>query len=406
MSPLSRQSKSTKPRNTKSDSNVKKGSTRRRTRTVNSGVDQTIAARVDSAQAPKSNSKFANPSIIGNANISSQPRWVKFSDEKLLDLRICDLELKLEDTAMVEYRDRLYSELKDRNLRVRPHCWLSDDWFSPDDVPGIAIPFYMAHRRLMRLERSQMLEVEGGTKEWCMRIMRHEAGHSIDTAFRLHRRKGYKAMFGNYSDPYPETYRPRPRSKKFVLHLEPWYAQSHPAEDFAETFAVWLKPKSRWRKEYDGWAALKKIEYVDQLMDRIGGERPKQTSRAKIDPVHRIDKTLREHYAERHMLYSLNAPSVFDPDLKKLFTTERPASRSKTAAAFLQKNRVELCKTIARWTGEYRYNINQVIREMIERCRLMKLYVAGDESDIKQDLLLMMTVHTMNYLHAGHRVAL
>lgn len=258
----------------------------------------------------------------------------------------------------------------------------------------------------MRLERSQMLEVEGGTKEWCMRIMRHEAGHSIDTAFRLHRRKGYKAMFGNYSDPYPETYRPRPRSKKFVLHLEPWYAQSHPAEDFAETFAVWLKPKSRWRKEYDGWAALKKIEYVDQLMDRIGGERPKQTSRAKIDPVHRIDKTLREHYAERHMLYSLNAPSVFDPDLKKLFTTERPASRSKTAAAFLQKNRVELCKTIARWTGEYRYNINQVIREMIERCRLMKLYVAGDESDIKQDLLLMMTVHTMNYLHAGHRVAL
>ena len=406
MSPLSRQSKSTKSRISKSDSNVKKGSTRRRTRTVNSGIDSTVATRVDSAQSPKSNSKFSNPSIISNANVSSQPGWVKFSDEKLLDLRICDLELKLEDTAMVEYRDRLYAELKDRNLRVRPHCWLSDDWFSPDDVPGIAIPFYMAHRRLMRLERSQMLEVEGGTKEWCMRIMRHEAGHSIDTAFRLHRRKGYKAMFGNYSDPYPETYRPRPRSKKFVLHLEPWYAQSHPAEDFAETFAVWLKPKSRWRKEYDGWAALKKIEFVDQLMERIGGQRPKQTSRAKIDPVHRINKTLREHYAERHALYSLNAPSVFDPDLKKLFTTERPASGSKTAAAFLQKNRVDLCKTIARWTGEYRYNINQVIREMIERCRLMKLYVAGDESDIKQDLLLMMTVHTMNYLHAGHRVAL
>ena len=121
----------------------------------------------------------------------------------------------------------------------------------------------MAHPRLMRLERNQMLEVEGGTKTWCMRILRHEAGHAIDTAYRLHRRKSYKSTFGNYSDPYPEYYRPKPRSKKFVMHLEPWYAQSHPAEDFAETFAVWLMPRSRWRKKYEGWTALKKVELVD-----------------------------------------------------------------------------------------------------------------------------------------------
>lgn len=347
-------------------------------------------------------SKKVAPKLV---HVDSAPAWVKLSDEKLLDLRICDLELDFENTPLVEYRDRLYDELKRRELKVRPHCWLSDDWFSPDDIPGIAIPFYMAHRRLMRLERKQMLEVEGGTKEWCMRIMRHEAGHAIDTAFRLHRRKGYKLMFGNYSEPYPETYRPRPRSKKFVFHLEPWYAQSHPAEDFAETFAVWLKPGARWRKDYEGWAAIEKIEWVDQVMAQLQGQRPKVTSRKKMDPVQRIKKTLRQHYSERQALYSVHSPSVFDDDLRKLFSTDRANGR-RTAASYLQSKRGELCEIVARWTGEYRYNINHVLREMIERCRILKLYIPEDEPAVPQELVLMLTVHAMNYLYAGHRVIL
>ena len=307
---------------------------------------------------------------------------------------------------MVEMRDQLYSELAAHGIKLKPHCWLSDDWFSPDGIPGIAVPFYMAHPRLIRLERSQMLEVEGGTKEWCMRIMRHEAGHTIDTAFRLHRRKSYKSVFGNYSDPYPDSYKPKPRSKKFVLHLEPWYAQSHPAEDFAETFAVWLSPKSRWRKEYQGWAALKKVEFVDGLMKQIAGTQPKVKSRAKVDPAHRINKTLREHYAERQAYYAVDMPSVFDADLKKVFPQTPESRRSKSAAAFLQKNRDDFCRTIAHWTGEYRYNINQVLREMIDRCRSLKLCVSGDEAELRQDLLILLTVHTMNYLHGARRVSL
>ena len=334
--------------------------------------------------------------------------WVELSDEDLLDLRICDLGLDIEGTQLVEMREKLYQELAQRGLKLKPHCWLSDDWFSPDGIPGIAIPFYLAHPRLMRLERKQMIEVEGGTKSWCMRILRHEAGHAIDTAFRLHRRKNYKTTFGNYSDPYPEDYKPKPRSKNFVMHLEPWYAQSHPAEDFAETFAVWLKPRSGWRKEYAGWSgALKKVEYIDQLMRQISGTAAKVKSRAKIDPVHRIKKTLRQHYADRHAFYSVDAASVFDDDLKKVFSQTPESRPSKSAAAFLQKNRAEFSRTIAQWTGEYRYNINQVLREMIERCRIMKLRVSGtDESELRQNLLIMLTVHTMNYLYGVHRVAL
>ena len=145
-----------------------------------------------------------------------------------------------------------------RGIRFRPHCWLAQEWFSPDGIPGIAIPFYLAHRRLMSIERRFMREVEGGNRNWLMRILRHEAGHAIDSAYRLRRRSRWRAVFGPASLPYPDTYRPRPGSRRFVQHLGAWYAQAHPTEDFAETFAVWLKPHSPWRREYRGLAGVRK----------------------------------------------------------------------------------------------------------------------------------------------------
>src|SRR5690606_6795849 len=138
-------------------------------------------------------------------------------------------------------------ELERRHIKLRPHVWLAEEWFAADGVPGIAIPFYLAHPRLIKLEQRQMLEVEGGTRDECMRILRHEAGHALDTAYRIRRRKQWREVFGPASKKYPEYYHAKPYSKNYVLHLDSWYAQSHPSEDFAETFAVWLKPDSRWR---------------------------------------------------------------------------------------------------------------------------------------------------------------
>jgi hypothetical protein len=341
--------------------------------------------------------------MASKRSADSSPAWQKFSDEKLLDVRICDLGLKIEDTTLVDMRGQLYAELAASGLKLRPHCWLSDEWFSPDGIPGIAIPFYLAHPRLKRLERSQMLEVEGGTKEWCMRIFRHEAGHAIDTAFRLHRRKRYREVFGNYSAPYPDHYRPKPRSKNYVLHLEPWYAQSHPAEDFAETFAVWLKPKSRWRKDYAGWKALKKVEFIDELMRSIAGKKPPIGGRSKVDPIHRIKRTLRDYYQERRSRYSIDCPSGFDIDLKKLFPQTPETRRSKTAAAFLSKNRAEFVRTVAQWTSESRYNVNVVLREMIDRCRVLNLRTGAVTPELKQSMLILLTVQTMRHLHRGQR---
>ena len=120
-------------------------------------------------------------------------------------------------------------------------CYLGDEWFSPAGSPAIAIPFYLAHPRLKTLEMHQMLQVEGGTPEWCQQLLRHESGHAIDHAYRFSSRDDWHAVFGSPETEYsPETYQPRPYSKGFVRNLPNWYAQAHPDEDFAETFAVWL----------------------------------------------------------------------------------------------------------------------------------------------------------------------
>ncbi len=349
------------------------------------------------------------PTSASRKNSRTRPNvgWAKYPDEQLLDQRICDLDLQIEGSLIEKCLGRLYQELQSRDLKLRPHCWLSDDWFAPDGIPGIAVPFYMAHPRLMRLERKQMLDVEGGTEPWCMRIMRHEAGHAMDTAFRLHRRKLYRQYFGRYNAPYPDSYRPRPHSRNYVQHLEPCYAQSHPAEDFAETFAVWLNPRSGWRRKYAGWKALRKIEFVDQVMVGLANQAPTVRSRAKVDPVNRIKKTLREHYSQRHQRYEVSCRNSFDLDLKKLFAQTARSRRSISAASFLQKNRADLSRRVAQWTGEYRYNISQVLREMIDRCRELELVASGDMKQLKQNAVVMLTVHTMNRLHGGHhRVAL
>lgn len=336
-----------------------------------------------------------------------EPEWADFSDAQLLQVRLCDLGVRIKGSRLEDRIEQLHRELTARGIRFRPHCWLSDEWFSPDGLPGIAIPFYLAHPRLERLERKQMLEVEGGTQDWCMRILRHETGHAMDTAYRLGRRRRWQDIFGRWSKPYPEHYQPKPYSKSYVLHLDSWYAQSHPAEDFAETFAVWLKPRSRWRSQYEGWPAIKKLEYVDRLMAEICERKPRVTSRAHFESVPRLRKTLREHYEEKRRRYGIDYPHYYDRDLRRLFSDAPEHARNASAAVFLRQNRRQLRHTIGEWTGQYQYTIDQVLNDMIERCRQLRLRLRRPELPTRRDAFVMLTVQTMNYLHGGHhRVAL
>jgi len=331
----------------------------------------------------------------------------RLTDEQLLDLRICELPLSIEGTALERRVARLYEELEARGLSFKPHVWLSEEWFSPDQVAGFAIPFYLAHPRLARLERRQMLEVEGGTEKACLRIMRHEAGHAIDNAFNLYRRRRYRELFGSFRRPYPNWYRPEPNSRDYVLHLPAWYAQAHPAEDFAETFAVVLAPATRWRRQYRGWPALHKLEYVEEIIRELAQKAPVDESRERVEELHEIDMTLREHYHRKRLHYAFQWPPDYDRDLLRIFSPEPRHKPYPSAVSFLRRLRRELCHEVAEGTGAHEYAIDQMLTQMINRCRELKLRVDLTEEHARRKLLVLLTVQTMNGIHSGyHRIAL
>jgi hypothetical protein len=335
------------------------------------------------------------------------PPWAALDDEALLDVRMCDLGLAIEGSGLEPRIQQLESELEARGLVFRPHYWLSDEWFCPDGVPGIAIPFYLAHPRLARLEQAQMLEVEGGTAEWCLKILRHEAGHAIDNAFKLRQRRRRRELFGPSSAPYPKYYLPRPYSKSFVIHLDAWYAQSHPDEDFAETFAVWLDPGGDWRSRYADWPAHRKLEYVENVMRGLAGKTPRVRTRRQVGLLSKLKKTLRAHYQERRGFYGLDHPDFYDRDLRRLFSDDPQHASYPSAAAFVSRFRKEARRRVGRWTGTYQYTIDQVIGDIVARCRQLKLRIVRPEEETKLEFIILLTVQTMNYLSSGrHRVAL
>ncbi len=347
---------------------------------------------------------FSTPERVRGGRVQE---WASWPDEKLLDLRLCDLDLSIEGSKLEGRIERIYRNLERRNIRFRPHYWLAEDWFTPDGVPGTAIPFFLVHPRLSLLERNKMMEVEGGTREWCLRILRHEVGHALDNAFGLRRKRKRQAIFGKSSQPYPDYYAPRPYSKKFVLHLDYWYAQSHPDEDFAETFAVWFRANSKWKRRYAGWPALKKLEYMDSLMKEIAGKKPLVRSRRRIDPISGVKKTLREYYSEKRVRYGLDYPDFYDRDLRRLFSNAPEYRKNPSAGTFLRRIRKEMRRKVAGWTGTYQYTIDQVLSDMIARCQELKLRITGPEDQVKLDFTVLLTVQTMNYLHSGrHRIAL
>jgi hypothetical protein len=329
--------------------------------------------------------------------------WASLPDQKLLQVRLKDLKVTVEGSWLEACVEDLYDELAQRGLRIRPHAWISNEWFSPDDTPGIAIPFYLAHPRLMRLERRMVIDVEGGTVPEAMRILRHEAGHVVQAAYQLHRRRRWQELFGRSSKRYPEYYRPNPGSRRYVQHLPLWYAQSHPDEDFAETFAVWLTPRSNWRQRYAGWPAMKKLKYVDELMAELAGKKPLLTRRLHVEPLTRLNQTLAEHYQKKQAHYAVGHPTIYDRDLLRIFSNNPKHRRAPAASAFLRSNRARIRQIVSKWTGEYQLTLDAVFDDMIGRCRELKLRAAGSERQLRMEFIVLLTAKTVHSLYSPSR---
>jgi len=327
--------------------------------------------------------------------------WESLSDEDLLKKKISKLGLQIEGTRVAPLIQQLYDELGKKGLIFRPPCHVGDEWFVPEGVPAIFIPFYLVHDRLRELERKMTLEVEGETPEWFMRLMRHEAAHAYSYAYGLYKKKRWQQTFGLASTEEKEFYRPRPYSRSYVVHLGDWYAQSHPDEDFSETFAVWLTPDLDWRTEYKGWKALRKLEYLDELMQSIAGRPPAHQPRYSPEDYNCLDIKLKTHYARKRKLYEDSYPDFYDNDLKTLFAGRADAHAPIRASLWLRQRRRELIDSICRWSEEKKYRVAKLLTRLITRCDQLDLYVRNDDAAQLLHVSAYVTTLVVNHLHTG-----
>jgi hypothetical protein len=327
--------------------------------------------------------------------------YSKLSTEELLSIKMKNLKLSIKGSAVEERLYILFSELEKKGLVFRPHIWISDEWFTPDYTPGFAVPFYLFHPRLLKLEKEEMLEAEGANKNDCLQIMRHETGHAISHAYQLYKLKSWKNIFGDFRKPYPLWYTPNIKSKEFVTHLNAWYAQAHPLEDFAETFAVWLNPKMDWRRIYKGWEALKKLEYMDEIMSRISRKQSLVGKAVEYGALSSLKYTVGQHYARKKKFYSAEWAAAFDVELRKIFT-QRSGMKTQPAYKFLKRIRPGIRRSISEILDVPQYTVDQLLNELVKRSIRLNLFLRLSEEEAFKRILVIVTAQIINLLNSGY----
>jgi hypothetical protein len=309
--------------------------------------------------------------------------WETLDKDHLLRIRIKDLKLKITGSSLEPMIDQLYEELAAKHLCFRPPHYLADEWLCPDKEPIIGIPFWLAHPRLKSIEIEKMYEAEGGNHKDCMKLLRHECGHAINYAYKLYTRTRWRELFGPFSTKYTDSYQYQPYSKRFVVHLDDHYAQSHPDEDFAETFAVWLTPGNSWEKKYAKWPACKKLMYVDSLMKRIA-DRPPLVTAAPSPPwaAARMRSTLGAYYERKQNQLGRDFKGYYDDGLKAIFTSNPQTDKYIKAAVILRRHKRLIVSYLATWSGHRKFDLYKLINRIIARCNMLDLYGADDEKDL------------------------
>jgi hypothetical protein len=323
---------------------------------------------------------------------------------ELLNTRICDLNLEIEGSPVEPFVNRLYRELAAKGMVFQPEVYATDAWGCPDEVPVIGIPFYLMDKRLARIEEEQTGEIE--TSPMLMMLLRHEAGHAINYAYRLFKQADWVEMFGSFSQPYQDTFRPNPFSRQFVRHIVhhqygKTYAQKHPDEDFAETFAVWLTPRSGWRRRYRNWPALRKLQYVDQLIKRIRDVQPKCTTGSLCTPVKAMDLLLAEHYGQRAERYRAAAEGYVDDKLQEVF----PAANGRATAGagdLFRKHHGQILGRVTRWSGLEDEEVQTLLVKLQDRANALDLkYRPRQQAEKLMDVTALATSLAMNFAYTG-----
>lgn len=334
--------------------------------------------------------RFAPLPVVSNDITWEQER------ADLLGSRLSELGLEIEGSRVERLIEQLYAELDARSVAFRPNVYLTDQWGCPDGVPLIGVPFYLVDARLERIEAEMSSGIEDDAES--MRYMRHECGHAVNYAFKLYENPEWRSLFGPFSRPYRERYRADPFSRSFVRHILGWYAQKHPDEDFAETFAVWLTPGLDWRAEYANWPALAKLEYVDLVMHELRDQRGPDVQPTRADlPVDAMTYTLAEHYASMEDRAPIEDDRQFDGDLRGIFASALDATGGEPAQWFIQRHYREIVSRISYWTSEGPGVTRTLIDHLARRAAELELRVSGLDAATLIELTAFATAVVMNH---------
>jgi putative zinc-binding metallo-peptidase len=336
--------------------------------------------------------------------VSSQGNVTQAQKDDLWGRRVDELGLRLEDSPFVwPLIQRLKVELLQAGITLEPRCYVANEWGCPDGQPLIGIPFYLLDPRFHPYEEEHADDLEDA--ERVMLGLRHEAGHAIAYAYKLYSDPEWRAIFGAYDQRYHDDYLPAPFSRQCVRHLPGWYAQKHPDEDFAETFAVWLTPGGDWRTRYRDWDALRKLDYVDRTMKRIGPTPPLVDPAGVVPDPEELSFTVAEFYLRRT---AADQPPVseigdqLDHDLGEIFSASGIGT---DVATLLTDRRRTIMRSVSGYTGARMYVVKALLDTLIERARVLDLRVSK-LAEVEATIAITALVGTLthNFLQTGQFV--
>jgi hypothetical protein len=334
---------------------------------------------------------------------------VRFHESNLWSTPIRDLGLTIEGTRLEPILDEFAGELRAAGLtRIRPRFYLSTEWGVPFETVAMAIPFYLARPDLTALHAERVGHVEGFDRADILRYLRHEMGHVVNYAYRLYDQEEWVKQFGSITQPYGEDYRPEPFSRRYVRHLPGWYAQKHPDEDWAETFAVWLTPGLDWRLEYGGWpVAAAKLAYCERAMAAIHEREPIVTAADLDEDVGEIEYSLGHYYRDQPEAGDEMPPGL-DGALLAIFEDLRLEGGMSLdeplapADALIRRLEPELMANVFRWTGHFPERTRMLLRFLAERAgHLQQGYARTREMSAIVALTTLVTGLAMNYVQRG-----
>jgi hypothetical protein len=317
---------------------------------------------------------------------------------------IRDLGLKIEGTRLEPAVAEFQRELDALGLRVRPRLYLSTEWGVVTGTIAIAIPFYLAEEPLADLHAQKGQMLEGESRRELLRYLRHEFGHVVNYAYKLYDDGDWVRLFGPITQPYLEDYRPSPFSRRYVRHLPGWYAQKHPDEDWAETFAVWMTPGLDWREEYsDQPQALAKLEYCDRTMSELRERDPLVVEATADEDVGELVYSVEEYYG--HMAQPEGEfPHGLDGALRSIFEELAPDAdhAGRPASALIHSLERELMAYVFRWTGHFPERTRALVRHLAARADDLGLaFEPTREHQASLALTTFIAALAMNHVHQG-----